>query len=336
MFLVGFLFILLGLLSLFCVFFCWRHLIPFMIKLVEVVATIIQENPMMIAVSLLGSALGIAWAVIMGFSFYGLHAEFYAPNASEKPGTTEQGFGYFLYFCVVLVFIWGGLTASNLCHVTYCGVFGRWYMNQDDGKRLRKSFMVAIGPSFGSICFGSFIIAVIRALEYTVRMMRRDAQEDGNIVCCIILLIVECLISCVGDFMEYFSEWAYVQVAIRGCSFCQAVKITYAMCSCANISYIIQDLLLDSVVNLGSLICAVVGTAVGAAVGYALGSAEKLLAGLIIGLFAGFICGATAIGVMSSGVKTILSLWAETPDQLYHSRPELHAEFDRRIRDKFG
>jgi uncharacterized membrane-anchored protein YitT (DUF2179 family) len=307
-----------------------------MIKLVEVVATIIQDNPMMIAVSLLGSALGIAWAVIMGFSFIGLYHEFYKPTQSEEPGQAETGIGYFLYFCVCLVFIWGGLTASNLCHVTYCGVFGRWYFNKDENVRLRKSFMVAIGPSFGSICLGSFIIAVVRALEYTVRAMRRDAQEDGNIVCCIILLIVECIIGCIGDFMEYFSEWAYVQVAIRGCSFCEAVKITYAMCSCANISYIMQDLLLDSVVSMGSLICAGVGACVGALVGWGLGGAERLLAGVIVGLFSGIVCGATAIGVISSGVKTILSLWAESPDELVRARPELHKEFHERMMGKFG
>merc|ERR1712039_958758 len=107
------------------------------------------------------------------------------------------------------------------------------------GVRVRSSFAVAMTTSFGSICFGSFLIATIRALEITVRQMRVDQQQEGNLTCCVILLVLECIISCIGDMMEYFSEWAYVQVAVRGCSFMDAVRITFSMCSCANVKTIL-------------------------------------------------------------------------------------------------
>ena len=89
----------------------------------------------------------------MGFSFIGLYHEFYKPTQSEDPSQAETGIECFLYFCVCLVFVWGGLT---LFHVTCCSVFGRWYFIKDENVRLRKSFVAAIGPSCGSICLGSF------------------------------------------------------------------------------------------------------------------------------------------------------------------------------------
>merc|ERR1719272_56493 len=163
------------------------------------------------------------------------------------------------------------MVASNVCHVTYCGVFGRWYYKKDKGSMLRKSVGVALTTSFGSIVLGSFLVAFVRALEATVRSARRDAQQEGNMVCCVMLLLVECFIGCIGDILEYFSEWAYVQCAVRGGSFFEAARITLTFFTCANVQYILSDLLLNSVVNLGTLLCACTGAAAGAGAGYIAG-----------------------------------------------------------------
>mmetsp|Transcript_15406 Transcript_15406/g.35012 ORF Transcript_15406/g.35012 Transcript_15406/m.35012 type:complete len:351 (-) Transcript_15406:3-1055(-) len=332
---MGLLFIGIGCLSLFCVFYCWRHLIPFMITLVETVATVIKKNTGMILVSVLGSILGIAWSLIVGLAIFLVYLE-----NKEEYKDVHQGAQYAIYFVCTLIFIWGGLVAYNFCHVTYCGVFGRWYFKKDTGSQLRESLRVAGVTSFGSICLGSFLIAVIRAMESTVRSMRRDAQGDGNAVACVLLCILECMISCIGDIMEYFSEWAFVQVACRGVSFCQAVRITYSMCSCANIVYIVQDLLLDSVVNLGALLCGMAGALGGGAAGYGMAGFESggemmVIVGLVIGLFAGLVAGGSAIGIFSSGVKTILSCWAERPESLQETHPHIHAEFENKIMRNF-
>merc|ERR1712187_385433 len=134
---------------------------------------------------------------------------------------------------------------------------------------------------------GSFLIAGIRALELVVRTARRDAQEEGNIVTVILLCVVELIISCIGDILEYFSEWAYVQCAVRGASFFEAAKITYSLCTCASLEYVCQDLLINSVVNLGALVCGGAGCVAGAVVGLAFGGGSKVLAGPLIGLVAG-------------------------------------------------
>jgi len=327
---MGLILIALGMLSLFCVFFCWRHLIPFMIVLVRTVATVISQNPLMLAVSLLGSAAGIAWSLVVGFAIVGAYLE-----NRDLYHDSHQSVQYGMYFVCVLLMVWGGLTAYNFCHVTYCGVFGRWYCNKMGSNPLTASFKVAATTSFGSICLGSFIIAAIKALEAMVRQMRQDMQSEGNIVGCVLMAILECLISCIGDIMEYFSEWAYVQVACRGVSFCTAVRITYSMCSCANLTYIIKDLLLDSVVNLGSLLCAGTGALSGGIVGYAAGSTVKLLAGAIVGFLTGMIAGGSCVGIFASGVKTMLALWAEDPSHLQRSHPDIHAELEAKIMRNF-
>lgn len=54
----------------------------------------------------------------------------------------------------------------------------------------------------------------------------------------------------------------------------------------------------------------------------------------VIGLFAGLIAGGTSMGILSSGTKTILALWAEDPEPLRRARPDMHSEFEQRILGK--
>lgn len=334
---LGVILLLLGLLMLFCVFFCYRHLIPFMIKLTEIVADIIARNPSMVAISLVGSFAGIAWSLIVGFAAMGLYAE-HGDSVRAQSSSVQ----YLLYFVLCLVLTWGSMAAYNTCHVTYAGVFARWYFRkQYDDNPVKASFKVATTSSFGSICCGSFLIAFIRALEMVIRKMRLDQEGSGNAVACIMLCIVECIIGCIGDILEYFSEWAYVQVAVRGCSFFHAAKITLSLCTCANMNYILKDLLLDYVVTLGTLMCAMSGALVGAMFGYSQGETSdaqllKCIFGLLVGFVAGCIAGGSAVGITSSGVKTILVLWAENPDVLAVSNPQIHEEFDHRMQIAFA
>jgi len=284
---------------------------------------------MMLGVSMLGSVAGLAWSCVCGLAFFGA-ATRYQSEISES----SRGAQYGMYFAAVLIFYWGAQAAYSVCHVTYCGVFGRWYYKVDQGAALRRSLGVALTTSLGSICFGSFLIAGIRALEAVIRMARSEAQSEGNYVSCILLMLLECVVSCLGDILEYFSEWAYVQCAVRGVSFVQAARITYSMMTCANLLFVVQDLLIDSVVSLGALLCGLVGAGVGAATGAAFGATPCIVAGAVIGLWSGLLAGGSAAGILSSGTKTILVLWAENPEPLRRMEPTIHQEFETRIMGK--
>jgi len=324
--LLGLILVAVGGLSLACVFCCYSSFIPFTIKVTEVVASVMEEHPGMFGVSLLGAVLGLVWSLACGLCIAGLYATHKSSVEDATPAET-----YVLYFVVVLIVVWGAQVVYNLCHVTYCGVFGRWYHKSADGAFITQSLRVAASTSLGSICLGSLLVAAIRALEFVLRIARRDAQEDGNAVCCIVLLVLECVVSCIGDILEFFSEWAYVQCAVRGSSFLEAAKITQSMVTCANLFYVIQVLLINSVVNLGTLLSGAVGCAVGVCAGFALGGSDAVAVSALAGLWAGVVVGGAAAGVISSGAKTVLALWAEDPVPLQRMRPTMHQELEDRI-----
>lgn len=328
----GLVLFLVGALSLTCVFCCYRPFIPFMIQLVKTVASVMSAHPMMVFVSCFGSVVGLAWSLVCGLAFTGAYLHYQNDLANASKG--EQ---YVLYFAAVMIFIWGAQVASNICHVTYCGVFGRWYHQAEESSALRRSLTVALTTSFGSICFGSLLVAAVRAMEMVIRQARLDAQEDGNTCCCVILLVLQCAVACIGDILEYFSEWAYVQCAVRDVSFIDAARITYSFMTCSNLELILQDLLVNSVVSLGALLCGAVGCAAGAGAGFAIGAgAGHVIAGAVIGLWAGLVSGSAAAAIISSGTKSILVLWAEDPEPLLRNFPEIHEEFESRILTKLA
>merc|ERR1712232_155998 len=264
-----------------------------------------------------------------GIVFFGAYQE-YGKDLQNDSSYVQ----YAVIFVGALVYVWGAQVAYALRHVTYCGVFGRWYFDKTGG--VTQSLRVALTTSFGSICFGSFLIAAIRAMEAVVRQARYQAQEEGSTLSCILLLVLECVVQCIGDILECFSEWAYVQCAVRGVSFIDAARITYSMCTCANVLYIIQDLLINSVVNLGALLCAAIGCGVGAGTGFVTGRGIGAIGGAVIGFFAGLMAGGSAAGVLTSGTKTLLAMWAENPEPFRRTYPEIHAEFELRILAKIA
>ena len=74
----------------------------------------------------------------------------------------------------------------------------------------------AVGPSFGTICFGSFILTMVEMAKAAMERLRR--QERGNILVCLLTACMECIYALI----EYISKFATLQAAMTGDSFCDA------------------------------------------------------------------------------------------------------------------
>ena len=61
--------------------------------------------------------------------------------------------------------------------------------------------------SFGSICLGSLLVAIVQAIRQFVESARES--EDGCLRC-----IADCLLSCLESILEMFNEWAFVYVGL--------------------------------------------------------------------------------------------------------------------------
>eukprot|EP01083_Nonionella_stella_P176311 616508_1 len=111
-------------------------------------------------------------------------------------------------FLLLVSFYWGVNVWRNVSHTTTCGVAATCYFNA--GALInpsRASLKRAMTSSFGSICFGSLLVALLQAL----RGMLRNSGCKGCLIC---------ILACIERLMRYFNASAFAQVAIYGTNFC--------------------------------------------------------------------------------------------------------------------
>merc|ERR1712039_1008686 len=75
--------------------------------------------------------------------------------------------------------------------------------------------------------------------------------------------------------------------AIQGCGYFDAAKITYALCTCANVKYILTDCLLGTVSAGGTFLVMFCGSAGGGLIGYAIGGSSLAPIGFLLGFITG-------------------------------------------------
>lgn len=336
----GLLFVCMGSCLLACMCYCYRSLIPLTIEVVDASANVIATHWSMFGISLCGSCGALLWSFICGCLALGLYG--YSDRSQVTVPYSEQvqmsgTVSYVVYFLYFIVYFWGGYTAFNTCHTAYCGVFGRWYFGKMDGKEVSKSLKIACGPSFGSVALGSLIIAVIRAMEQLMKKIQNDAEGNGNILVQIIACVMRCIISIIGDIVEWISSYIYVQVALRGLSFMQGAKATYALATISNLMFVCSAILVEYVAILGSVLCALGAAGVTGVVGYYTCGLEGLavafaIFGGLFGCIGGCIAGGSAVGILNSGSVSILMCWAERPDVLQNTNKHIADKFEEKTR----
>lgn len=86
----------------------------------------------------------------------------------------------------------------------------RWYIPNEASSfcssAIRDSFTRASTYSFGSICFGSLLVAIVQAL----RALYQQAQNNDD--CQVLACIIQCILACIQGIIEYLNKWAFVYV----------------------------------------------------------------------------------------------------------------------------
>lgn len=93
-------------------------------------------------------------------------------NANGRPERLCGGVGggFVLFFMLISVY-WGQQVLQNILTCTTSGVVASWWYQPNAKKATTGALYRSLTSSFGSICFGSLIVAVLQALR-TVRPQR--------------------------------------------------------------------------------------------------------------------------------------------------------------------
>jgi hypothetical protein len=232
---------------------------------------------------------------------------------------------------VLLVsFYWVHQVLTNTVQTTVAGMVGTWWFVPGEASScwssaIQDSFGRATTYSFGSICLGSLIVAVVQALRAISRMAREN--EDAQLLVC----IVDCILGCIQDILEYLNKWAYVYVGLYGFSYIEAGQNVIQLFRSKGWDVIITDDLCDRVLFMVSLGVGVVTGLIGLActaldnsllAAFDLGDAAGS-AGFFVGLIVGFVFCSILMNVVGGAVNTVIVCYAESPAEFQANHPVL-------------
>eukprot|EP00545_Synedropsis_sp_CCMP1620_P000665 CAMPEP_0119013882 /NCGR_PEP_ID=MMETSP1176-20130426/9166_1 /TAXON_ID=265551 /ORGANISM="Synedropsis recta cf, Strain CCMP1620" /LENGTH=520 /DNA_ID=CAMNT_0006967009 /DNA_START=43 /DNA_END=1605 /DNA_ORIENTATION=+ len=229
----------------------------------------------------------------------------------------------------LLAFYWTMQVIKNVLHVTVAGVVGTWWFSPSDARSccspsVRDSFVRATSTSFGSICLGSLLVAMVQVLNHLVRQARRHGRGNGVLLC-----IIECLVSVLQSLIEYFNKWAFVYVGLYGYSYVEAGPKVMELFRMRGWGAILNDQLVYRVLSWMSFIMGALSGLVGVLVVVVhpsllrgVDAKDATWVAFGVGLIVGTILSNILLSILGSAVDTVVVCFAEAPAEFRHSYPE--------------
>ncbi|GMI19016.1 hypothetical protein TeGR_g11516 [Tetraparma gracilis] len=222
------------------------------------------------------------------------------------------------YFAMLISFYWGSTVISNVMHCTTAGAVATWWFSKDLGMTpVADSFFRACTYSFGSICFGSLLVAILKA----IRQMLKEAEKNKNAQ--MFFCVIQCLLGIIESLLEIFNRYAFCYVAIYGYDFRKAGKAVFDMFKKLGWTTIINDDLIENALSFGAmgvgLIAGLVAYLYSVSVDL---SATYTAPMVIVGICIGFGMASVTLSVVSSAVATVFVCFAENPESVFSTHPE--------------
>jgi hypothetical protein len=281
--------------------------IPFAAANLVTASTAIQAN-MGVTVFAFGAiVLNGLWMVFWSVSAY---STLFVLGGCDIDGTCTNEIPAVYSFLFLLSLYWTAQVIKNVVHVTVAGTVGTWWWapleaNSCCSSAVTDSHKRAISYSFGSICLGSLLVAIIQTLKSLAESARQN--DDGILRC-----IADCILGCLETIMEIFNEWAFVYVGLYGYNFVEAAKNVMTLFKARGWTAIITDYMLDRVLLMISFGNGLLSGGIAAGISYML---QLNLEGIAfgVGFLVGLILTSVILSVVGSGVNTVIVCYAEDP-----------------------
>jgi hypothetical protein len=169
-------------------------------------------------------------------------------------------------------------------------------------------------------------VAIIQTLEQLARSARRSNRAG------VLLCILECILHYISRIAQYFNKWAFVYVGLYGYDYLTAGKKVLDLFQERGWTAIINDNLVHRTLVLVCLVIGALTGLVGMLLAKATGWADVVLgedpnaAIFFICFLIGFSLAFILMGVVMSGVDSIIVCFAEAPNEFQTNHPALSSQ----------
>jgi hypothetical protein len=174
--------------------------IPFAAINMVTAGTAIRANLGVTVFAYLFTAIEIGWVVVWTIAFSGVMDKTFVCDANGVCNDPNYG----LLFLLLVAFYFTQQVLQSCVHVTVAGTVSTWWVAPEDSgccsRGVMNSFIRTITTSFGSICFGSLLVAIVQALRGIAQAAQNN--DDAAILAC----IAQCILACIQSILEYFNK----------------------------------------------------------------------------------------------------------------------------------
>ncbi|KAF0684105.1 Aste57867_23892 [Aphanomyces stellatus] len=156
-------------------------------------------------------------------------------QAHQQFATQDNNVLNYLLVYHVFGFLWTSQFLQAVGYTTMAGAVCEYYwtLNKASMSRLPivGSFWRTLRYHTGSMAFGSLIIALIQfarlVLEYVDQKLK--SAQQANVAVKIAMCAFKCCLWCFEKCMKFLNKNAYIMVAMKGTSFCGAMKESFGL-----------------------------------------------------------------------------------------------------------
>lgn len=314
----------------FAIFICYARAvwsrIPFASVNLLTACTAVKKNCGVVFVAYFYVIVAFGWSILWSIALAGVYDQVIM-TANGEEATINYGY----YFLLFLSFFFTHQVIQNCTHVTVSGTVGSWWFSPEDSGccsgGVIGSVIRTLTLSFGSVCFGSLLVAFLQALKALAQAAR--GEEGGSFLLC----LAECILDCLASLLEYFNKWAFVYVGLYGYSYIEAGKNVFTLFKNRGWEAIIADDLIQNVFFFLSLgvggVCAGIGYAINEdAFGGLFANAPDTgltvqATNAILGFIIGLVLSSILLSTIGSAVNAVIVCFAEGPAEFEANHPEL-------------
>lgn len=310
-----------------------QNRIPFATAILTTAITSIKVNLcglLSTAYSLL--AVLVVYVTIFSISVLGTASYFQSYSThNEDEETRKQSIQFFCYFLLAFSLYWTVEVNKNILQVTVSGATATWFFQPDRAAPVKGSLFRALTTSFGSICFGSLLVAIVQTLRDTVHLVRNKLNSNArqrNMMTAFFLCILDQLLAWLEAMVRYFNRYAFVYCAAWGKSYLESGRSVWSLFERRGWTTIINDDLISNVLTLSILALSLFCSAIGYTFAYffrsyliACGITSPATFLTLIGAGCGVIVGNVIVCLLHASVACIFVCVAEDPIALQKHHP---------------
>ena len=145
------------------------------------------------------------------------------------------------------------------------GVYARYYWDRErigvPCSSLLQSFVRAFFFHFGTVAFGSLIIAIVKLIRAILEYIERKFKgKEGRCAHCLICCC-RCCLFCLEKFLKFLNRNAYIITAIYGTGFITSARRAFKLIISNPLRLLVIDKVCDFLIFLGK-VCITAGTGV--------------------------------------------------------------------------